>query len=482
MAKELTYWEKRMEQLFKSQDKKDAKYDKSMRKEYLRVEEQIKKEIASYYANYGKDGVIEYRKLVQSLSQKERDLLYQNYEEFARRNPKYVHLMPIRESIYQLNRLEGLQLSVRMRMVELGAFEEEGFQKLLEEAYENGYLSSMKGLQNAPTFFTVNGTAMQLTLSEKWINNGNFSDRIWGNKERLINLLNTEIRDAIIRGDDYKKMSRLLEHRMGVGAYDSRRLIVTESAFVLNQSNKQAFMDAGILRYEITAVLDSKTSPTCRELNGEIFEFKAAKVGVNYPPFHAFCRTTVVPIENGVSIEKLAAGKMIQKAREHEPTVTSDLITIASVVGVYLKGLEYKLKSEGSLARKIKSEGDNHIRDVLRYTAIADPDILVDSYFKMVEMLKRKGYTETVVKNYWINPHNPYNGINTFVKNSRGYEFELQYHTEESFNLKDGKLHELYEKWRVIEDKSSKEAVSLAKEMAELSAKLKRPKNIEKVR
>src|SRR5690606_4410004 len=123
MARRKTYWEKRMEQLFNAQEKKNKRLEKQLRKEYLRIEQQIKKEIASYYQRYGKDNVIEYRNLVQSLSPEERDLLYQNYEEFVRRNPQYMHLMPIRESIYQLNRLEGLQLSIRMMMVELGAFE-----------------------------------------------------------------------------------------------------------------------------------------------------------------------------------------------------------------------------------------------------------------------------------------------------------------------------------------------------------------------
>ncbi|KIO60634.1 hypothetical protein [Caldibacillus thermoamylovorans] len=52
--------------------------------------------------------------------------------------------------------IEGLQLSIRMKMVELGAFEQEGFEKLLREAYERGYLSTMKGLDKAPSFFSVN--------------------------------------------------------------------------------------------------------------------------------------------------------------------------------------------------------------------------------------------------------------------------------------------------------------------------------------
>ncbi|RDW17039.1 phage head morphogenesis protein [Oceanobacillus arenosus] len=298
MAKSKSYWEKRMEQLYTSQDKLNINFDKKMRKEYHRLETNIQKEIASYYSRFGKDDVIQYRQLVQSLSSSERDLLYKDYEEFARRNPQYMQLMPIRESIYQLNRLEGLHLSIRMQMVELGAFEQEGFDKLLKEAYERGYLSSMKGLDNASSFFSVNNIAMQQTLNEKWINSGNFSDRIWTNKEKLLNTLNNEIRDGIIRGDTYQKMARTIAHRMDVGGNESLRLIVTESAFVLNQANKQAFMDALIEKYTITAVMDSKTSPTCRHLDGETFEFKDAKVGVNYPPFHSWCRTTVVPEEN----------------------------------------------------------------------------------------------------------------------------------------------------------------------------------------
>lgn len=160
-------------------------------------------------------------------------------------------------------------------------------------------MSTIKGLDKAPSFFSMNDTF----CNKRNIRNG-FSSRIWINKEKLINTLNSEIRDEIIRRADYRQMSKIIQNRLGVGANDAYWLVVTESAFVMNQANKQAFMDAGI-RYEVNAVMvmDRRTSPTCRSLNGETFEFANAKVGVNYPPFHPFCRTTVVPIENGNSIQ-----------------------------------------------------------------------------------------------------------------------------------------------------------------------------------
>jgi len=291
-----TYWEKRMEQLYDAQNIK--KLEKKLRREYQRLAENLKKEIAAYYQKYGKDNVIDYRELVKSLSQAERDMLYRDMNRFVAKHPDLAHLIPIRESIYKLNRLEGLELSIRLLTLDFGAMEQEEILEFLQQAYESGYLSSMKGLENAPSFFDINRNAMMLTINEKWTNGENYSDRVWKNKERLINSINTYIRDGIIRGDSYRDMAKMLTDRTDVGMNETLRLIYTESAFVLNQANKQAFIDAGIKRYQISAVLDQRTSPTCRRLNGEIFEFGDAKVGVNYPPFHPWCRTTVIPLEN----------------------------------------------------------------------------------------------------------------------------------------------------------------------------------------
>lgn len=134
-------------------------------------------------------------------------------------------------------------------------------------------------------------------MNTRWIQEKNFSDRIWDNKEKLINTLNTEVRDAFIRGEGYGRMRKIIRHRTGVGAYDARRLVETEAAFMMNQANGQAFQDEGITRYENTNVMDSKTSDICREMHGEQFDFEEARVGENYPPYHSFCRTVVVPVE-----------------------------------------------------------------------------------------------------------------------------------------------------------------------------------------
>jgi SPP1 gp7 family putative phage head morphogenesis protein len=297
MAKGKQYWETRFTQLMDSQEKRSDKTAAKIAKEYERTATAIERDISSYYTKYGQDDVVEYRKLVKGLSKAERDMLYQNMEKFAEKYPQHAHLMPVRESIYELNRLEGLQLSVRQNMYELGAIEQREFEKALKQAYERGYLNTMKGLRGREAFFSVNDRVLEQTMNMKWVNGKNFSDRIWENKEKLIETLNREVRDAFIRGEGYSKMQKIIRNRTGVGAYDAKRLIRTEANFLMNQANGQAFQDDGITAYELSAVLDDNTSDICEELDGEQFEFEEAKVGENFPPMHPFCRTMIMPVE-----------------------------------------------------------------------------------------------------------------------------------------------------------------------------------------
>ena len=97
-------------------------------------------------------------------------------------------------------------------------------------------------------------------------------------------------------------------------------------------------------------------------------------------------------------------------------------------------------------------------------------------------LLDVNGYTTSAVKNYWLNPNNPYKGVNTTVVSPSGQSLEVQYHTPESFKLKNGRLHELYEKQRVIQDSESKEYIRLNNEMMELSEALTIPDKIDEVK
>lgn len=172
----------------------------------------------------------------------------------------------------------------------------------------------------------------------------------------------------------------------------------------------------------------------------------------------------------------------IKKAQMAEPQVTNDLIKITQKQGSRLEGLDFRLKTQESLERKISKEPHSKMRDVLRYTEISNVDSQYSDYCHTMEALEEKGYQISAVKNSWNDPFRAYKGINTNIKTPEGYEFELQFHTKESFDLKNGKLHELYEKQRVLDkEKDIDEWQRLEDEMFELSAKLEYPSQVERI-
>ncbi|MDZ5017221.1 phage head morphogenesis protein, partial [Clostridium perfringens] len=59
-----------------------------------------------------------------------------------------------------------------------------------------------------------------------------------------------------------------------------------------------------IEEYEYSATLDLRTSDICSELDNKPFKVKNAIVGVNYPPMHANCRSTTIPVVRWEGEEK----------------------------------------------------------------------------------------------------------------------------------------------------------------------------------
>ena len=104
--------------------------------------------------------------------------------------------------------------------------------------------------------------------------------------------------------------------------YAANRLIRTESAYVANQTTAVAYEECGIERYEYMATLDSRTSEKCSGLDGKIFEVSEKEVGVNYPPLHPHCRSSVAPVIDGLTREGLtraardANGKTVYVPRD----------------------------------------------------------------------------------------------------------------------------------------------------------------------
>lgn len=155
------------------------------------------------------------------------------------------------------------------------------------------------------------------------------------------------------------------------------------------------------------------------------------------------------------------AADLVAKATAAEPELTRLASSLAEQHGGQMAGLDFRLKTEGSLARKIAADvqakgmtaaevGDS-LFDVNRYTAVFPADEYASSSQAVLDDLRGSGHTVNV-KNYWNNRDNPYQGINVQVTSPAGQRWELQFHTETSLEVKEGDLHAIYEKARVTTD------------------------------
>ncbi len=177
-----------------------------------------------------------------------------------------------------------------------------------------------------------------------------------------------------------------------------------------------------------------------------------------------------------------------EKAVNNEPLITSSVKVTANSAKMDMYGLKSRIKSKERYLEKIrtgyKANGNTYeVNDIIRYTLGTDnADDLVEKMNTAIEGFAEIGYNTTVLKNTWNSVKDPYRGINTTIVAPNGQKFEVQYHTKESFDLKNGEMHKLYEQARLIDDTESAEFLALRDKMFELSDTLTAPKGVERVK
>lgn len=295
----MTYWEKRQQQLNSQMEKDEEKLKKRL-SFYLDMEyRRLEKEIAAYYSMYGEDKVIEYRNLMQNLPEEDKKKLIERMQDFAQLYPEYADLLPVRESIYKLNRLEGLQYTIRMQQLEIGAVEIEQITAHLSRQAMRGVNAAAETLGFGKDFYSNSPDVTKLFVNVAWSNGENFSERIWGNTSKLAYYLNTDIAQGIARGDSYDRLVTRLRKRFGdVSRNDAYRLIYTEGTYVMAEATMQPFID-DFQKYRISTVGDADVCDICRGVSEEVFDIADRQPGVNFPPLHPWCRCTfTIEVDN----------------------------------------------------------------------------------------------------------------------------------------------------------------------------------------
>ena len=197
----------------------------------------------------------------------------------------------------RLRRLQELQEQIDQMMVDVYKKDK---QRQTEHYINTGTDTYYRGIYDVQrqvgfqfSFAHIDRKAFDRLLKSKW-SGKNYSTRIWENTQHVADTVKEELMLEILTGKALDDCAEAIQHRFHVGAFQSRRIIRTESNFVSGQMQLKSYEECGAEYYEYVATLDSKTDEECGVLDGKRFKRSEAQPGVNFHPMHPFCRCSDV--------------------------------------------------------------------------------------------------------------------------------------------------------------------------------------------
>lgn len=205
-------------------------------------------------------------------------------------SPAYAH------RIGRLNDLDGKisDMCSRLANAEIGV-DTAHLGDIIQSAYMQTVFDVTKGADYRAAFDLIPESRVKAILSTNW-SGQMFSQRVWDNTNALADGLKHDMLVGIMAGKSEQHMADDIMNRCGVGAFEARRLVRTETTCVANMAELYGYQELDIDEYEFSACLDSRTSDLCRELDGKVFKRNSAQAGVDLPPMHPFCRSTTLPV------------------------------------------------------------------------------------------------------------------------------------------------------------------------------------------
>ncbi|MGG3210952.1 minor capsid protein [Geobacillus stearothermophilus] len=125
-----------------------------------------------------------------------------------------------------------------------------------------------------------------------------FSQRIWDNTNALAKALRTELYLGIQQGESIDKIAKRIDKQFNSKAFQSQRLIRTESSKIISSAQEKIYKDSGVVqKVQWVATLEGNTCEQCARLDGKQFDIDDQTKPS--PPRHPNCRCCLIPIIEG---------------------------------------------------------------------------------------------------------------------------------------------------------------------------------------
>lgn len=298
------YWKKRVELLEEANHADATKYANEISNIYDSATRELEGQLTKWYTRYANEEGITLAEAKRLLNTRELEEFRMDVHEYIKKgrslDPQWAKQLEGASVRVHVSRLEALKVQTQQLAERVKGEVADTFDEFAIKTYSDQYYKTIFEIQKGAgigfDITKLDEKRLQKVINKPWAVDGkNFSQRIWGDRTKLVNELHQTLSKGIIQGKAPQKVVKELSERMGVSKSATARLVYTESSFFANQATLDSYKELGVEEYEILATLDTRTSPLCQKMDGQKFNVKEMEVGVNYPPFHVYCRTTTVP-------------------------------------------------------------------------------------------------------------------------------------------------------------------------------------------
>lgn len=308
------YWSKRANERMASYHKDSDNTILKITKAYDKAIRDINEDINNIFYKYMKDSELSEKEIRQLLNSKIpkkelEDIRAKIYGVQDEELKRYM-MAQLNAEAYKarITRLEALKESIYINTKLAADVEVKQSTKLytdnINKAYYTNLFDIQKGLGIGFNVAEMPLESVQEILKNKW-SGKHYSKRIWHNTDVLAEKLEEVITSGLMTGKSSRKMAIELEELTDYGKFAAERIIRTETTYISNAAEIEAYKECGIDKYVFLATLDLRTSNQCREHDKKVYNVKDAEAGVNLPPLHPYCRSTTIAYKNEETLNNL---------------------------------------------------------------------------------------------------------------------------------------------------------------------------------
>ena len=316
-ANDAAYWSQRMRQMEQGLLDQSYAYVENLERQFTAAQAEVERQLGAWYQHFAANNEITLvwaKRLLDAGELAEFRWSVGEYIAYGQQNAldgAWMRQLENASTRAHVSRLEAIQLQLQQQAETLYTRQLGAVDAAAREMYLGSYYGTAFELQRGMgvgwTMGAVNEAAITKVLSRPWTaDNLTFRDRCWSNKQALVNSVNTQLTQMIIRGEAPDRAIAAVAHQFDVSKSKAGRLVMTESAYFASAAQKDSFTELGVEQFKVVAAFDKDTCGLCGGMDGKVFQMSEYQVGLTAPPFHPWCRCCTAPYFEDMTGERWA--------------------------------------------------------------------------------------------------------------------------------------------------------------------------------